>query len=166
MIVEGRARVLGDDVNTDYIISSRRKRDSIDAMVLKHYLLESIAPEFAASVQPGDLIVAGANFGCGSAMEVAATVIQAAGMQAVVARSFARSFYRNAINNGLLTVQCETSSIQEGDRLRVQSADGMMTVHNLTRGDVLQAAPMPAIMLRILEEGGLVGFLAKYGGFC
>ena len=164
MILEGRARVLGDDVNTDYIISSRRKRETIDAMVLKDYLLESIAPDFAASIQTGDVIVAGGNFGCGSAMEVAATVIQAAGIRAVIARSFARSFYRNAINNGLLAVQCETSSIREEDRLRVQSDDGAMTIDNLTRGQVIHAAPMPTIMLRILEEGGLVGFLSKYGG--
>ena len=98
-------------------------------------------------------------------MEVAATVIQAAGIQAVIARSFARSFYRNAINNGLLAVTCATSSIREADRLRVQSADGVMTVHNLTRGDVMHGAPMPAIMLQILEEGGLVGFLSRHGGF-
>jgi 3-isopropylmalate/(R)-2-methylmalate dehydratase small subunit len=165
MIVEGRARLFGDDVNTDYIISSKRKRETIDAMVLKDYLLESIAPNFAGSVHPGDLIVAGGNFGCGSAMEIAATVVQAAGIRAVIARSFARSFYRNAINNGLLAVQCETSSIQESDRLMVQSADRVMTVHNLTRGDVLPAAPMPAIMLRILGEGGLVGFFTRYEGF-
>ena len=165
MILEGRARVLGDDVNTDYIISSSRKRNTIDAMVLRQYLLESIATDFAASVQPGDLIVAGRNFGCGSAMEVAATVILAAGIRAVIARSFARSFYRNAINNGLLAVTCETASIHEGDRLRVESADAAMTVHDLTRGEVMHAAPIPAIMLRILEEGGLVGFLAKHGGF-
>jgi 3-isopropylmalate/(R)-2-methylmalate dehydratase small subunit len=165
MIFEGRARVFGDDVNTDYIISSRRKRETIDAMVLRHYLLESIAPDFAASVQPGDLVVAGRNFGCGSAMEVAATVIQAAGIRVVIAQSFARSFYRNAINNGLLAVLCDTGSIREGDRLHVQFADDVMTVHNVTRGEVMHAAPMPAIMLRILEEGGLVGFLSKYGGF-
>jgi 3-isopropylmalate/(R)-2-methylmalate dehydratase small subunit len=165
MTLEGRARVLGEDVNTDYIISSKRKRETIDASVLKQYLLESIAPDFAASVEPGDLIVAGANFGCGSAMEVAATVIQAAGIRAVIARSFARSFYRNAINNGLLAVSCDTSSIQEGDRLMVQSGDGVMTVHNLTRGQVVHGAPLPPIMLRILEEGGLVGFLSKYGGW-
>jgi 3-isopropylmalate/(R)-2-methylmalate dehydratase small subunit len=165
MTLEGRARVLGDNVNTDYIISSKRKRETIDASALKHYLLESIAPDFAVSVQPGDLIVAGENFGCGSAMEVAATVIQAADIRAVIARSFARSFYRNAINNGLLAVQCDTSSIREGDRLRVQSTDGAMTVHNLTRGQVTHGSPMPPIMLRILDEGGLVGFLAKYGGW-
>jgi len=165
MTLEGRARVLGDDVNTDYIISSRRKRETIDASVLKHYLLESIDPRFAASVQPGDLLVAGANFGCGSAMEVAATVIQAAGIRAIIARSFARSFYRNAINNGLLAVQCDTSSIEEGNRLSIRFVEGAATVHDRTRAKVMQASPMPAIMLRILEEGGLVGFLSKYGGW-
>jgi 3-isopropylmalate/(R)-2-methylmalate dehydratase small subunit len=165
VIVEGRARVFGDDVNTDYIISSRRKRETIDEAVLKLYLFESIAPEFAASIQPDDLIVAGGNFGCGSAMEIAVTVIRAAGIRAVIARSFARSFYRNAINNGLLAVQCETSSIRESDRLRIASAASVMTVQNVTREDIMPAAPMPAIMLRILEEGGLVGFLSKYGAF-
>ena len=165
MTFEGRARVLGDDVNTDYIISSKRKRETIDASALKPFLLESIDPGFAASVQPGDLLVAGANFGCGSAMEVAATVIQAAGIRAVIARSFARSFYRNAINNGLLAVECDTSSIEEGDRVAIRFVDGAATVDDTTRGRVMQASPMPAIMLRILEEGGLVGFLAKYGGW-
>jgi len=165
VIVEGRARVLGDDVNTDYIISSKRKRDTIDASALARYLLESVAPDFASSVRTGDLIVAGSNFGCGSAMEVAATVIQAAGMRAVIARSFARSFYRNAINNGLLAVQCDTSSIHEGDRLSIKSEGDAMAVRNLTRGNIVPASPLPIIMLRILDAGGLVGFLSKFGGW-
>jgi 3-isopropylmalate/(R)-2-methylmalate dehydratase small subunit len=163
MTLDGRARVFGDDVNTDYIISSARKRESIDASTLRHYLFESIAPGFAASVEPGDFLVAGRNFGCGSAMEVAATVIQAAGIRGVLARSFARSFYRNAINNGLLVVECDTSTIGEGDRLSVGLADGVVTVTNHTRGGMIAGVPLPAIMLRILECGGLVEFLAARG---
>lgn len=163
MILEGRARVFGDDVNTDYIISSRRKRETIDETQLRNFLLEGIDPAFAASVQPGDIIVGGRNFGCGSAMEVAVTVIQAAGIHAVVARSFARSFYRNAMNNGLVAVECETSSIVEGDRLIVTLDDAKV---NVRTGDLqLQAAPIPALMRRILESGGLVAFLRDRGDF-
>ena len=162
--LEGRARVLGDDVNTDYIITSARKRETIDERVLKQYLLETLDPAFAASVQSGDIVVAGRNFGCGSAMEVAVTVPLAAGIRAVVARSFARTYYRNAINNGLIPVECDTSVIREGDRLIVDVGSDL-TVRDETRGVTIAARALPAHMLRILEAGGLVPYIRAYGGF-
>ena len=164
MNLNGRARVFGDDVNTDYVISSARKRASIDASTLAAFLFESIAPGFADSIQAGDILVAGRNFGCGSAMEVAATVIQAAGIRAVLAKSFSRSFYRNAINNGLLVVECDTSPVTEGDQLAIALMENASVVRDLTRGLELHGAPLPAIMLRILEAGGLVGFLREHHG--
>lgn len=165
MTLDGRARLFGDDVNTDYIISSARKRATIDPRELARYLFESTAPGFAASVEPGDILVAGRNFGCGSAMEVAATVILGAGIRAVVAKSFARSFYRNAINNGLLVVECDTSAIAEGDRLSIHSDTDRTWIDNVTRGERLPGSPLPPIMLDILEHGGLVGLLATRGGW-
>ncbi|MDH5234941.1 MAG: alpha-IPM isomerase [Gemmatimonadota bacterium] len=159
MIIEGRARVLGDDINSDYIISSRRKRETIDESRLREFLLESVDPAFAASVRPGDILVAGRNFGCGSAMETAVTVILAAGMSAVLARTFARSFYRNAINNGLVVVECDTSGIAEGSGLAVRIDAGAARVQDMARGVEVIGAPLPAVMQRILARGGLVGFL-------
>lgn len=156
MTLQGRARVVGDDVNTDYIISSSRKRRTIDPARLAEFLLEGISPSFAASVQPGDVIVAGANFGCGSAMEVAVTVIQAAGIRAVIARSFARSFFRNAINNGLLVIECDTSGFQEGDRVAVGVGDAATVVDNVTRSVRVEAAPVPAFIRELIARGGLV----------
>ena len=160
----GRARVFGDDINTDYIITSRRKRDSIDPQVLRQYLFEEIDPRFAASITPGDLIVAGKNFGCGSAMEVAVTAVLGAGIRAVLARSFSRTYYRNAVNNGLLPVICETSEINEGDQLSIISNDAM-TIRNLTTGQTIAASPVPKIMMDILDAGGLAPYFRKYGDF-
>jgi 3-isopropylmalate dehydratase small subunit len=162
--LEGRARLLGDDVNTDYIITSARKRETIDADVLKRYLLETLDPAFAASVEPGDILVAGRNFGCGSAMEVAVTVPVAAGIRAVLARSFARTYYRNAINNGLIPVECDTNGIAEGDRLVVDLGEDL-TVHSVTRKVTIHARPLPAHMLRILDAGGLVPYIRAHRGF-
>ena len=163
--LEGRARRVGDNINTDYIISSTRKRATLDESVLKQYLLETVDPAFAASVQPGDLLVAGRNFGCGSAMEVAATVILAAGIRAVLARSFSRTFYRNAVNNGLMPIQCETTSIEEGHRLTIELSGGEVTVTNISTSTVMPGAPLPGIMLDILQAGGLVPYLRRHGGF-
>ena len=162
--LEGRARVLGDDVNTDYIITSARKRETIDERILTQYLLETIDPGFAASVHAGDILVAGRNFGCGSAMEVAVTVPVAAGIRAVLAHSFARTYYRNAVNNGLVPVECDTSAIREGDRLVIELG-AEITVRDRTQGLTIAAPPLPAHMLRILDVGGLVPYFRAHGGF-
>lgn len=166
----GRARTLldfasgGDSINTDYIISSRRKRESLDPLVLRQYLFEEIAPGFAASLHPGDLIVAGRNFGCGSAMEVAVTAVLGAGIRAVLARSFARTYFRNAINNGLLAIECETGDVGEGDALEIVTGE-TVRVHNRTTGQSVDAAPLPPLMVQITAAGGLVPYMRQHGRF-
>ena len=148
LTLRGRARRLGDRINTDYIIASSRKKETLDPHALKRWLLEAVDPGFAASVRDGDILVAGDAFGCGSAMEVAVTVLQAAGIRAVVARSFSRTYYRNAINNGLVPVECDA-----------------VDVVNETRGVTLSAAPLPGFVLGIIKAGGLVPYLREHGGF-
>jgi len=157
----GRARRLGDDINTDYIIASTRKKETLDEKILKQYLLEAVDPGFAASVRAGDVLVAGANFGCGSAMEVAATVVLAAGIQIVLAKSFARSFYRNAINNGLLPIECDTSDILEGDTISVESDTSGTTVVDERTGRRELRPPLCGIAGEILAAGGLVPYLKR-----
>ena len=163
--VAGRVRRLGNDINTDYIITSARKRATLDESVLKNYLLETLDPGFAASVRPGDIIVAGSNFGCGSAMEIAVTVILAAGIPAVLATSFSRTFYRNAINNGLLPVQCDTTLLSEGDHIQIRLDAGAMEIINLTTVARFDAVPLPPFLLQIVEAGGIVAQMQRHGAF-
>lgn len=168
LLLEGRARVFGDNVNTDYIITSRRKRESLDPQVLRQYLFEKLDPGFAGSVLPGDLLVAGKNFGCGSAMEVAVTAVLGADILAVLARSFSRTYYRNAINNGLLPVICDTSGFSEGDRIVIANQHGSregLSVCNLRTNTSVSAAALPQIMLDILQAGGLVPYFRQHGDF-
>jgi 3-isopropylmalate/(R)-2-methylmalate dehydratase small subunit len=160
-----RARVVGDHVNTDYIISSRRKRDSLDPKVLSQYLMEDLDPSFAATVKPGDILVAGENFGCGSAMEVAATVVIGAGIPAVIAPSFSRTYYRNAVNNGLLPLVADTRSIREGEILSIVTLQGQLRILRHATHEAIEAAPFPPIMAAILAEGGLIPYFAKHGRF-
>jgi 3-isopropylmalate/(R)-2-methylmalate dehydratase small subunit len=166
--LEGRARVFRDDVNTDYIITSRRKRESLDPQVLRQYIFEEVDPRFAASVEPGDIVVAGKNFGCGSAMEVAVIALLGAGIRAVIARSFSRTYFRNAINNGLLPVICDTTRIHEGDLIEIQTdaGDGRgMIVRNVTSDENIATAALPKIMLDIFAAGGLVPYFKQHGDF-
>ena len=160
----GRARVLGDDINTDYLISSKRKKGSLDPRVLRRFLLEDVDPGFAQSVIEGDIIVAGRNFGCGSAMEVAVTVVLGAGIRAVVAKSFSRTYWRNAINNGLLALVADTTGIAEGNALQVR-LDGrtpeLRVISQLSRR--IACEPMPEFMLALRDAGGLVPYLRMHG---
>lgn len=164
LLLRGRARVLGDDINTDYLISSTRKKESLDPKVLSRYLLEDIDSAFAASVAPGDVLVAGRNFGCGSAMEVAVTVLLGAGIQAVIAKSFSRTYWRNAVNNGLLVIAADTQAVVERQPLELQ-LDG--TVPWLQIGlppahTTIACEPLPAFMLALREAGGLVPYLRRH----
>jgi 3-isopropylmalate/(R)-2-methylmalate dehydratase small subunit len=162
--MKGRARVFGEDINTDYIITSRRKRESLAPEYLRKYLFEELNPEFAATVQSDDFLVAGKNFGCGSAMEVAVTAVVGAGIRAVIASSFSRTYYRNAVNNGLIPILCDTSAIHEGDLLDIDWTK-KAEVHNLTQNTATQAEPIEGIMRNILTAGGLVPYFRLYGGF-
>jgi len=164
-ILHGRARRFGDDVNTDYIISSTRKKETIDESILKRYLLETVDPAFAESVQPGDVLVAGRNFGCGSAMEVAATVILAAGIKAVIAQTFSRTFYRNAVNNGLLPIECDTSEIAEGDSIIVETRGRGVRVLDRTNSSERDGSMPSGIAAEILSSGGLVPYLRERRSF-
>jgi len=152
----GTAYKFADDVNTDYIISSRRKRDTVDPLVLSRFLMEDIRPGFGLLVQKGDFIVAGANFGCGSAMEIAPLVVMAAGVRAIVAKSYARSFYRNAINIGLLILEGNTDLIEENDELELV---GWNTLINKTKGCEIACSPFPQLIQDILKAGGVINYL-------
>jgi 3-isopropylmalate/(R)-2-methylmalate dehydratase small subunit len=163
--LNGRARVLGDDINTDTVISSSRKKETIDPAQLRRYLMEDLDPAFAASVRPGDILVAGKNFGCGSAMEVAVTVVLGAGIKAVVARGFARTYMRNAMNNGLLAVVADTGGIAENDRLRLALDPDRGLTLQVNDTSRIDCEPIPEFMLRMLDAGGLVPYLREHGRF-
>ncbi len=163
MVLRGRAHIFGRDVNTDYIISGKYKFKTLDMDELAGHCMEDIDPDFPQRVQPGDFIVAGGNFGCGSSREQAPLVIKHAGVGAVLAPSFARIFFRNAINKGLPAVECDTAGVEAGDELEVDLEAGR--VRNLTRGSEVEIAPLPAVMMDILAEGGLTAYLRKHGGF-
>lgn len=161
----GRVHKFGDDINTDYIISSRRKRDTLDMNILKQYIMEDISPDFAGRVKEGDILVAGDNFGCGSAMEVASLVVKAVGINVVLAKSFARAFFRNGVNGGLLLVECDTQGIEDGDCLEIRFDSGTIGIFNKIKHFSLEVPAFVGIVTDLVEAGGLVEYLNRYGNF-
>ena len=163
MIIRGRAHCFGDDVNTDYVIASKYKAKTLDIGEMAKHLMEDLDPGFAERMRPGDIIVGGRNFGCGSSREAAPRVIQAAGISAVLAVSFARIFFRNSVNIGLPVLPCDTAFIGDGDELEIDLAGG--GVRDIKTGGSVQAAPLPRVMVNIITDGGLVAHLRKHGTF-
>jgi 3-isopropylmalate dehydratase small subunit len=159
---EGRAHVYGDNIDTDRIIPGKYTK-TLDNSDLARHVLEDLDPQFSSRVRPGDILVAGGNFGCGSSREQAPLAIQAAGVAAVVAGSFSRIFYRNAINIGLPLVEIGSHDIQSGCRLRIDLEAG--TVVDLETQRIYSSAPMPPVMISILRHGGLVPYLKKFGDY-
>ena len=163
MNLAGKCHKFGNDVNTDYIISGRHKFKTLDMKELAKHVMEDLDPEFYTRVSQGDFIVAGTNFGCGSSREQAPLAIINADIGAVIAKSFARIFYRNCINTGLPLIECDTDQINAGDQLKIDLDQG--TLLNETTGAVIKISPLPPVMLKILSEGGLVEHFKKHGTF-
>jgi 3-isopropylmalate/(R)-2-methylmalate dehydratase small subunit len=165
MKLTGKARTTKtrDDINTDYIISGRYKFKIQDPVELSKHLMEDLDPQFAGRVQKGDFLVAGNNFGCGSSREQAPMAIKYAGISAVLAKSFARIFYRNCFNLGLPAIECDTDLIFEGDELEIDFDAGLIT--NKSKNKKIPIAPLPKTMQILLEDGGLVEHFKKHGGF-
>jgi 3-isopropylmalate/(R)-2-methylmalate dehydratase small subunit len=158
MQIHGKVWKFGKNIDTDAIIPARRC-NTADPNELAQYCMEDADPEFVSKMRRGDLIVADTNFGCGSSREVAPLAIKAAGVSAVVAKSFARIFFRNAINIGLPILECPPAvdGTNEGDEVEVEPATGV--IRNLTRGTTFQATPFPDFLQHIIDRGGLLAYV-------
>jgi len=157
----GRTWKFGDNISTDEITPGRYMGLRSNMPELAKHTLEDARKDFPSSVKQGDFVVAGRNFGMGSSREHAPLVIKMCGVKAVLAQSFARIFYRNAINIGLPAIVCDTTKINEGDELELHLSDGC--VENLTRKIKIMFPPMSSTMNAILNEGGLIAYVEKHG---
>ena len=159
---QGKAWKFGNDVNTDIVIAGKYKLSITDFDELSKHAMEAIMPNFAEKVEKGDFVVAGRNFGCGSSREQAPLVLKHLGVAAVIAKSFARIFYRNAINIGLPAVECAyANDIEVGDLLEVDLTKGC--VKNISKAKVYTVKPVPPQLWKILLEDGLVNYVKKHG---
>src|SRR5690554_3114558 len=158
MMIKGKTWRFGDDVDTDLIIPARYLNTS-DPKELATHCMEDAEPEFARKVRPGDIIVAGNNFGCGSSREHAPLAIKTAGVSCVIAVTFARIFYRNAVNIGLPILESEAAAkqIKEGEELEINLEKGRII--NATTGKVYQSAPFPGFMRELISAGGLIPYV-------
>ncbi len=152
-----------NNINTDYVISGRYKFKIQDPKELAKYIFEDIDPDFAAKVKKGDVLVAGENFGCGSSREQAPVALKQSGFSAIIAKSFARIFYRNAFNIGLLLIECNTDFIDDGDEVEIDLDKNK--IRNRSKGLLLDMKPVPTIMKKLLQDGCVVEHFKKHGGF-
>lgn len=162
-ILKGTAFKFGNNISTDHIIAGKYANLRSDLPELAKHVMEDADPDFVNKVKPGDVIVAGKNFGLGSSREHAALVIKMAGVSAVLAKSVARIFFRNAINQGLPVLICDTDKIDAGDEIEVNLSEGIIT--DLTKNTKLSFGKMPKVMVDILNEDGLIPYITKHGDF-
>ena len=159
MIIKGKVHKFGNDVNTDDIIAAKYLV-SVDAKELGKHCMENISPDFAQKVNPGDIIVAGKNFGCGSSREHAPLAIKGCGVAAVLAKSFAGIFFRNSINIGLPFLElAEIDKISDGDELEIDLSSGI--IRDLTQGKTYKTESFPDFLQDIVKEGGLINWVKK-----
>lgn len=160
MKLKGKALKYGDNIDTDVIIPGKYTK-TLNMKELANHVMEDLDPDFKNKLQNGDFLVAGHNFGCGSSREQAPLALKHAGVSCIIAESFARIFFRNAINIGLPLIECKTDEIENGDIL--EYIVGSCKLYNLTTQKIIEVKPLPQIMTSILKEGGLVNYLKKYG---
>ena len=162
MLISARAIVYGDDVSTDLIIAGKYTK-TLNIEELAAHCMEDLDPDFLSKCSDGAIVVAGKYFGCGSSREQAPTALLASGVRCVVAKSFSRIFYRNAVNIGLPLAECDTSVIQDGDLLEYELGGGRLL--DRSTGASLPVTPLNELMRDILEAGGMVKIIKTYGGF-
>jgi len=158
MIIRGRVWKFGDNINTDLIYPGPYLKEFLPYDEMAKHAMEGVDPNFSKKVKKGDIIVAGRNFGCGSSREEAVTCLKAVGIGGILAESFARIFFRNAINIGLPVLECKglLHKVKEGDLLEVDFKSG--TIKNISTGEEIKTQPLPDFIIEILNKGGLLNF--------
>ena len=162
-IKKGKAFKFGDGISTDHIAPGRLFHLRSNLEEFSKHVLEDADPNFASSMKKGDFVVAGSNFGLGSSREHAPQIIKIAGVGAVIAKSFAKIFYRNAINIGLLLIECDTDKIDAGDELELDVQKGVLK--DVTKNIEIEIMPLPDVMIKLLNDGGLIEHIKKNGDF-